>query len=102
MSRSTLMILLEIVVPVVSSGIASANANARLAIRRDQRAKALHHTTVDFDGDETLAVVVEVGDRPGFVFDRALERDRGVRRKAEREVPKRVHHETLEREPAGD
>src|SRR5437870_5364514 len=96
MSRSTLMTLLEMVVPVVSSGISCAHRGAECAIVRLDRGQELDHLSIEIDRDESLTILVERGDRRALVVNATVEHQRWFRGKAKGEVPDRRGDRALE------
>jgi len=57
--------------------------------------------SIDFGGDQTVAIRIEARGRAHFVLEAALQRERGSGGEAHQEVPNRPNKELLEEHATG-
>src|SRR6185312_11014457 len=80
--------------------ITSANPHAERAIIVAQRAEALNDLAIDFDGHQSLSVVVETARCTSLAQEAAFERSCGIGRKSKEKAPQRRDQRTLEHDGA--
>lgn len=80
--------------------ITSANPHAERAIIVAQRAEALNDLAIDFDGHQSLSIVVETARCASLAQQAAFERRCGIGRKSKEKAPQRRDQRTFEHDGA--